>query len=376
MPVWALMALTGCPVEIASQLWQAILQRLPRDGETKMTIRTRIQQVARWLRIAAAVLGILLALGAAAGYWLLQARDDLDDLGWLVAESSGEPTDAVTVTWLGVTTLLFDDNETQILIDGFFTRVSLFELLCCKIETDIANVNYAMSEFHINRLAAIVPVHSHFDHAMDVGVVANRSNGLVLGSESTANIVRGSQLPVGQYQILADGETRQFGEFSITLIASKHAPVADRKQAYFPGEILEPLQQPARVDEWKEGVSYSIVIAHPRGTTLIQGSAGYVPGNLEKLDVDVVMLSVAGLQRLGRDYAGRYWRETVTATGARRVYPIHFDDFTKPFGEVALLPSVVDKTTETAVWINDFANKTETPVDVIRLPLGRRIELY
>lgn len=134
MPVWALMALTGCPVEIASQLWQAILQRLPRDGETKMTIRTRIQQVARWLRIAAAVLGILLALGAAAGYWLLQARDDLDDLGWLVAESSGEPTDAVTVTWLGVTTLLFDDNETQILIDGFFTPSACSSCCAAKLK--------------------------------------------------------------------------------------------------------------------------------------------------------------------------------------------------------------------------------------------------
>ena len=70
-----------------------------------------------------------------------------------------------------------------------------------------------MAEFRIDRLAAIIPVHSHYDHAMDVGIVANRSSAVVLGSESTANIARGANLPVDQYQILANGETRKFDLF-------------------------------------------------------------------------------------------------------------------------------------------------------------------
>ena len=290
-----------------------------------------------------------------------------------------ETADAVSVTWLGVTTLLFDDNETQVLIDGFFTRPGITDLVFREISTDIANVNYAMAEFRIDRLAAIVPVHSHFDHAMDVGIVANRSSAVVLGSESTANIARGANLPVDQYQILANGETRKFGDFTITLIVSRHAPLSDDKNSWFAGKIKSPLQQPARTEEWREGQTYSVLIGHPRGTTLIQGSAGYDKGNLNHLSADVVMLSVAGLSRLGRNYTADYWRETVTAVGASRIYPIHIEDFTRPFGDITLFPRIADDVSVTAGWINDIAVSDETfdnPPEIQLLPFGESIVLY
>ena len=128
--------------------------------------------------IVAAIAGIF--------FWLWNDRSELSELDWPLADVAVEPGEFVTVTWLGVTTLLFDDNETQILIDGFFTRASIVDYLFRPIMTDIANVNYSMARFRMNRLAAIIPVHSHFDHAMDVGIVANRSSAVVLGSESTA----------------------------------------------------------------------------------------------------------------------------------------------------------------------------------------------
>ena len=341
-----------------------------------MTIRDGIVRIWRWLRIAA-IAAVALTVAVVSVYLrLLQDRNSVEDLGWPAAEEIAEPGDAVTVTWLGVTTLLFDDSETQILIDGFFTRVGPLEMSFTKIETDIAAVNHAMAEFRINRLAAIIPVHSHFDHAMDVGIVSNRSTAVVLGSESTANIVRGSQLPVNQYQILADRETRQFGDFTIRLIASKHAPVADGKSHYFPGSIASPLQQPAHVGAWKTGVPWSIEISHPRGTTLVQGSAGFIRNNLNDIQADVVMLGLGGLQALGQDYARAYWHETVVATNASRVYPIHYDDFTLPFGEIALFPTVVEDMLPAARWIDEFAANEDTPASVNLLPFGRRIVLY
>lgn len=324
--------------------------------------------------MATAAIAALVATGGV--IWLWQDRSDLSELGWPLAETSTEPGESVAVTWLGVTTLLFDDNETQILIDGFFTRFGISDYLLHPVATDIANVNYAMAEFRINRLAAIIPAHSHFDHAMDVGFVANRTSAIVLGSESTANIVRGTNLPVDQYQILASGESRRFGDFTITLITSRHAPLADGEKSWFPGTINEPLRQPARVNKWREGQSYSILISHPRGTTLIQGSAGYVEGNLKNISADIVMLGVAGLSGLGRQYAEHYWNETVIATGASRVFPIHFDDFSKPFGEVVLFPKIADDAVKAAGWINEFAKSADDPPIIRRLPFGRSIVLY
>jgi L-ascorbate metabolism protein UlaG (beta-lactamase superfamily) len=338
-----------------------------------------MKRVVTILQYAAGAMLSLLAITTGIVYWLWADRSGIEDLGWQYAEATTEPADAVTATWLGVTTLLFDDNETQILIDGLFSRPGIPDHLARRLSTDIANVNYVMAEFKIDRLAAIVPVHSHFDHAMDVGIVANRSSAVVLGSESTANIARGAKLPVEQYQILADGETRQFGKFVITLIVSRHAPIADGSKSWFAGTIREPLKQPARTSEWKEGQTYSVLIAHPRGSTLIQGSAGFVEGNLNHISADVVMLGIGGLSRLGRNYTENYWRETVSAVGANRIYPIHYDDFTRPFGEIKLFPKIVDDAAVAASWINDMAVSGESfnnPPDIQLLPFGRAVILY
>ena len=127
---------------------------------------------------------------------------------------------------------------------------------------------------------------------------------------------------------------------------------------------------------WKQGVVYSVVISHPRGTTLIQGSGGFIENNLEDQTVDVVMLGIGGLGKLGKDYFDRYWDETVTTTGANRVFPIHYDDFTMPFGESHLLPYLFDDAPATAGWADDKAASEDAPVTIQLLPFGEPIALY
>lgn len=310
--------------------------------------------------------------------WLWQERHSIDDIGWPTAASVFEPTDLVTVTWLGASTLLFDDQETQILIDGNFTRLRPWEIaLFLPVSSDIATINYALAEFKMNRVAAIIPVHSHFDHAMDVGHVANRTNAVVLGSESTTNIARGAEVPVHQFQTLAEGETRQFGDFTIRLLALRHAPIKPGEDGpWFPGTIDSPLRQPARVSAWKEGVVWSVVLSHPRGTTLVQGSGGFIEGKLEGESADVLMLGIGGLSGLGKDYVAKLWQETVTATGATRVMPVHHDDFTAPFGEVRLFPDFYDNVVVTTGWIDKIIAESGSEVIVELPPFGQPIPLY
>ncbi len=69
------------------------------------------------------MLVLLVVAAGAAMTWLWHDRPRLDDIRWPSATvASASVADQVTVTWLGVSTLLFDDGETQILIDGFFSR--------------------------------------------------------------------------------------------------------------------------------------------------------------------------------------------------------------------------------------------------------------
>ena len=286
-------------------------------------------------------------------------------------------SDAVTVTWLGVTTLLFDDGETQILIDGFFSRPSITEILLgLPVNNDAAMINYAMNEFRMRRLAAIIPVHSHFDHAMDIGAIANRSSASVVGSESTAQIARGAGVPEDQITVVNSATSFEFGNFKVTLRPNSHAPVGWRGSVPLDGVIEAPLTMPQPVTAWRMGGAFTVIIEHPQGTALVQGSAAYKKYDFRDIAADVVFLGVGQLSSLGRDYAELYWQHTVTASGSHSVYPIHFDDFTKPFGEVALAPKVINNFEKTAIWLGEFRLRWDSDTSLFMPEFGKPIAIF
>ena len=309
---------------------------------------------------------------------LWRDRASLDAIDWATpAIASAANSDAVTVTWLGVTTLLFDDGETQILIDGFFSRPTLADVILRRpVENDAAQINYAMNEFRMRRLAAIIPVHSHFDHAMDIGAIANRSSASILGSESTAQVARGAGVPEDQITVVDGVTSFEFGNFRVTLRPSGHAPIGWRGSVPLDGVIDEPLTMPQPITAWRMGGAFTIIIEHPQGTALVQGSAAFKKYQLEDVAADVVFLGVAQLDSLGRNYADLYWQHTVTASGSHSVYPIHFDDYTKPFGEVVLPPKVVDNLEKTAKWLDEFRRRWDNDTSVFMPAFGKPIAIF
>ena len=54
------------------------------------------------------------------------------------------------------------------------------------------------------------------------------------------------------------------------------------------------------------------------------------------------------IEGLGRTYIQDYWKYAVTATGAKTVVPVHFDDYTRPFGNIVLAPKILDDFSVTA----------------------------
>ena len=295
-------------------------------------------------------LAAIIAFGTLILTMLWRDRIELDDLDIARAPTVQSTTSSVTATWFGVTTILFDDGDTQILIDGFVSRPTLFQALTRRpVESDYATINYFLDEYRMRRLAAIIPVHSHHDHAMDIGAIGNRSSASILGSESTAQVARGAGVPEDQIVVAEDGFAYEFGAFTVTLLESNHAPIGLRGNIPLPGVIEEPLMVPAPVTAWREGGTYSIIIDHPSGSTLVQGSGGIKESVLDDVDVDVVMLGTAMVEGLGKEYLEQYWQSTVTATGAKTVIPVHFDDYTKPFGQTILMPT----------FLNDFADMLE-----------------
>ena len=328
-------------------------------------------------RIAIGVIGTLLVLCLTA-VLIWSHRGDLQAIQWPEPEPvSAASADRVTVTWLGVGNLLFDDGETQILIDSFFSRPSLADILLDRpVNNDAATINYAMNQFRMRRLAAIIPVHSHFDHAMDVGQVANRSSASILGSESTAQIARGAGVPEDQITVVESNTRFQFGEFTVTLLPAPHAPIGWRGSVPIDGTIDEPLTMPQPITAWRNGGAFTVIVEHPQGTAMVQGSAGYTKYELRDTSVDVVFLAIAQLNNLGREYAELYWQHTVTATGAHSVYPIHFDDYTQPFGEILLPPKLIDNIETTTTWLEGFRRRWDSDASLFMPGFGKPIAVY
>ena len=339
--------------------------------------KVTIQQVKHYAKRTAVVIVGTVALLAALATWAWHTRPDIADTGLHPQVVDAVPESAVTATWLGVTMLLFDDGETQILVDGFISRPTLLESLSgTPVNCDAPMIDYVMNEFDMRRLAAIIPAHSHYDHAMDVGAIAFRSSASILGSESTANIARGYGVPEDQIVVAEAGALYEFGDFTVTLIPSPHAPIGLRGGVPLDGTVDEPFELPAPITAWREGGSYSIVISHPQGTTLVQGSAGYREGALDDVQADVVMLGVGLLESLGRDYAERYWQALVTSTGAARVFPVHFDDQTRPFGKTELPPKLIDNFVRTARWLKDIRSTWDRDTQIYLPVFGEPLVLY
>jgi len=253
-----------------------------------------------------------------------------------VAESGA----SLTVTWLGVTTLLIDDGSSALMTDGFFSRPSLARVGLGKVAPSAARVDGCLARVNVSRLAAVIPVHTHFDHALDSALVADRTGAQLLGGESAANIGRGYGLAGERLVIAESGVSNRLGDFDITMIESHHSP-PDR----FPGTITEPVVPPVKAAAYRCGEAWSAFIHHRASDRrlLIQGSAGFVKGSLTGRHADVVYLGVGQLGVQPESYLVDYWTETVRAVGARRVVLIHWDDFFRPLSKpLRALPYAAD----------------------------------
>ncbi len=285
----------------------------------------------------------LVAIGCVAALWVL-TRPDMSEVGIPYVDPAPDGS-ALTVTWLGVATLLVDDGRTQLVTDGFVSRPSLSDLLFRRpIAPDTRAIGQAIAAHGVDRLAAIMTVHSHYDHAMDTADFARLAGGDVLGSLSTANIARSSAFDESRIVVIEPGQTYSYGLFDIRFYESRHAPLASNSA--IEGAVETPFDLPAPYTAWKEGGSYAIHISHPEASMLIVGSAGFVPGALDGVSADVVFLGTGGIMSLDPDYLSAYVDETVRAVGAQAVVIIHHDNLVGSFGDVEqskILPSF-DKT--------------------------------
>jgi L-ascorbate metabolism protein UlaG (beta-lactamase superfamily) len=239
--------------------------------------------------------------------------------------------------------------------DGFFSRPSFSRVMFTRIEPDQAAIAFGLKKLGVDKLAAVVPVHSHYDHAMDAPLVAKQTGAQLIGSESTLNVGRGLGMPEDRMRKVVAGDSVVLGRWRLTFIASRHVPLAVAAV----GTIDAPLVPPARSSAWAEGQTWALAVEHASGARmLVLGSGGFVPGGLADQRAETVFLGVGSVGRQSAEYRARWWQETVSSVGARRVIPIHWDDFGLPLDQpLVALPYLGDDIAATFADLQAWATR-------------------
>lgn len=239
------------------------------------------------------------------------------------------PPGGVRMTFFGTTTWLLDDGETQMLLDAHLTRPGLSKILFGALETNRALADDVLRRVPMDRLAAIFLSHTHYDHALDAAYLAARTGAALYGSRSAVNIGLGGGIPAARLHPFRAGETYRLGAFSVTVLPSVHSrPTFLNNDLGV--EITAPLRQPASMRDYAEGGSFDFLIRHGGQTLLVRPSCNFIPGALKNVRADTILLGIGTMGKESDAFFETFWRETVQTTDAKRVIPIHWDNFFKP----------------------------------------------
>ncbi|WP_132859201.1 MBL fold metallo-hydrolase [Shimia isoporae] len=294
-----------------------------------------------------------------------------------------EDKERFTVKFSGVSTILVDDGRTQVLIDGYFSRVhrSLFNTMAPDLEQIVAGSDaLGIRDFEcINAVAepantcasrqysglsVIIPAHGHYDHAMDSAIVAARHGAILLADESGRDLRAAARTFVGDncddcdWDRVAPSEyfdsgaqnARSFGagSFKITLYRTEH--FCSFITEFGAGNNPEDIVLPTSLFGMKEGVAVSILVEQgDKGLLIVPSSNAFETVVAEHgIKADVVMMGIGGNGWKSKSYLENVFTSLAEEAGAKRIIPIHWDkDSTKLFGEghdsqnVQLEPSAI-----------------------------------
>lgn len=222
--------------------------------------------------------------------------------------------------WTGVAGLRLDRDGTAIAFDPFVSRPGLFATLFRAPRPDV--------EAARERFAGVDAVfvgHTHYDHAMDLGAVAQVAPLAILhGSRTTVELCRRLGIDEARLVTVEDGARYDAGPFVVEAIEARHGVVpvvrhVDRKEMPRKGLPWTPFRYPmGDVFAWR---------VETGGRALhVQGSAGLDDTALQRQRPADLLLACLAARQGTPDYLSRLGE----VLEPRALAPLHHDDFFRP----------------------------------------------
>ncbi len=249
----------------------------------------------------------------------------------------------MTLRYLGTNTLLLRKGDSCLLIDPHFTRPNLVRCLGLLVP-DQEKIRSGLKMAGVEHLVGVVLTHTHYDHALDAAEVIRQSGGVLVGSESAAHLAEGEGLGKNQVITVDEGDDISLAGFRLKFFPARHLPFPPPVSWIFNGDAMDDdFSPPAGVLSYRSGNVFAVRVDR----VLIFGSAGFIPGAYEDVGVDVVVLSVGGLELTSSTYLRHLFEEVAVKSGAQKLWLSHWDQFTRPLAAslrpIGLAPRTVEK---------------------------------
>lgn len=235
-----------------------------------------------------------------------------------VAAGSTVGEGEIAIRWFGTAAYRIEYRNAVLWIDPFFSRQGLLTLARTPLEPRPAEIDRYM-----DRADYIVLGHSHYDHAADLPYIVPRTKATVVGSVSTANLLRAHKVPDSQIRVVKGGDTVELGPYKISFIHSVHGKIFGRIPSNF--DIPADAKPPLKAGQYGCGEVFGLLIEVGGKKIYHQGSAGIVDEPLESVRADIVLLGISS-----RFATPNFVYRIVKKVQPQVLIPMHYDYFFRP----------------------------------------------
>jgi L-ascorbate metabolism protein UlaG (beta-lactamase superfamily) len=244
-------------------------------------------------------------------------------------KGGGPGTAGVNFKWLGTDGWEITFANKAILFDPWLSRFDSGFLTGkfnpnATLPTDETLINQ-----HITKADQILIGHGHWDHMADVPYIAKKTNAMVIGSETHANVMRAAGVPEGKIVQVKGGEYMQFDGYTLEVFPGIHSMGPTKKHAV-PGHLVSVPSPPTKIADMPEGDSFIYVITiGGKFSIFLMSTANYVERAIAGLKPDVALVASIFANQI-HDYTPRLLK---ALNYPKVILPTHWDNFEKPFSE-------------------------------------------